>query len=67
MPKGKESPKSPKRRSGSPGKLLSGSSKAGSLNLINDLDPAVYQALKNTNTVTIASLVVNEIMDETQA
>jgi CheY-like chemotaxis protein len=56
----KNSPKSPKR-SGSPGKNQSALRSGQGLNLINDLDPAVFDAVKKTSSIAIVEALVGDI------
>lgn len=56
----KNSPKSPKR-SGSPGKNQSALRSGQGLNLLNDLDPDIFDALKKTSSVAIVSSLVKDI------
>ena len=57
--------KQEKKRSGSPGKQTKSSSKvSGALNLINDLEPNVFEGMKNTSTVCIASQIVDDLYTE---
>lgn len=56
----KNSPKSPKR-SGSPGKNQTALRSGQGLNLINDLDPAVFDAVKKTSSIAIVETLVGDI------
>ena len=59
----KTSPKSPKR-SNSPGKNQSALRSGQGLNLINDLDPAIFEAIKKTSSVAIVEGLVGDIKND---